>query len=256
MRMGNENNTMSQSSYLVIPGETVDPVRNRRYRLEGYADTPAYYPNRFYLASDLYQGRLGQLGILVVDRFPGSAMGKVLDTTPPVFQIEIPDLSDEAKKELGEDLTRKGHPEFFFRHKYGNSVLCAMRLYALPLELIGNLQEDEYLGPALIRRSCEKNLPLPNNAAKFVFDSYEVRPRVLIGKPFDVETTNIDVAFPLLRFINSIVEPFKGRKWNDYAYLPYRTYFENDPRVFSWLLDILLPCIPEVVNRFDGAVKG
>lgn len=243
---------------------------------------------RFYLTSNIYVGESGQVGLVFVDRNAhegqfnigrgGDVVGFDSPIIPAFFRDALlsgPDDLERADRKIAEEFLNNGLRDFF----WSINTMAAVRFYTLPREMADVLMQDRYLGPALIRKICEENLPIesldkdPKVPELFVRKSTQENLQWLFRHAYEVPIfTEIDGdirsefpsygridqngartinSYSLGKFLDGLIRPLTGRNTEDYFPIGYVTYFSTSLIVYKSVITLLEPLAEEVVQRFD-----
>lgn len=247
---------------------------------------------RFYLTGNIYVGEFGQVGLVFVDRKAhanqlsiGAARETVSFDSPiiPAFLkdglLTRPDDLIRVNRRIAKEFLNSGRRDFF----WSIDTMTAVRFYALPREMSDVFMKDRYLGPALIRKICEEDLPVepldgdPNIPELIVKKSTPEKLRRLLGNRYEVpifaeidggimsrfpEYGRIDqngvrtiTSYSLGEFLDSLLKSLTGRNAEDYFPIGYATYFSTKLIVYKSITTLLEPLAAEVVQRFDDLCR-
>lgn len=243
---------------------------------------------RFYLTSNIYVGEFGQVGLVFVDRHAygeqlhKGAGGDIVDFNSPIIPAYFrdalltgPDDLRRANNSIAEEFLDNGLKDFF----WSINTMVAVRFYALPREMADVFMQDRYLGPALIRKVCEEDLPVEpldkdpqvpellvrksthENLEWLLRHAYEVpifteidgntRSRFPSYGRIDQNGARTITSYSMGKFLDSLIKSLTGRSAEDYFPIGYATYFTTKLIVYKSVTALLEPLAAEVVQRFD-----
>lgn len=246
----------------------------------------------FYLTSNIYVGESGQIGLVFVDRnaresiLPGDSSKEIVGFDSPIipafFRDGLLSGKDDLKRSnsrIFEEFRNNGLRDFF----WSIHTMVAVRFYALPREMADVFMQDRYLGPALIRKVCEEDLPVkpldkdPKVPELFVRKSTQENLQWLFRHTYEVpifaeidgdirsrfpEYGRIDqngvrtiTPFSLGKFLDSLIKSLTGKDTEDYFPIGYATYFSTNLIVYKSITTLLEPLTAEVVQRFDDLCR-
>lgn len=206
--------------------------------------------DRFFLASNVYVGKYFQIGLVMGDARAEKRPGWIGSD----LMRNAYGNAEDSRQEVDEDIRRGNlnEEERYFRGTVGG--MAAVRLFGLPKNLMELLFEsDEYLGPALIRRICEKDAVPEHFGELPVYPiNKESLPPYGLGHTISEEGYGpLGDAYGFKPVVEFYLRDVSERAGSEFSFFQYVTYFQAfmGATVFPTLDEI----VRMVVTRFGDA---